>query len=155
MNDTTRELGAALGVAVLGSVAASRYSSGIADAISGFRPRIKRRRGRRSAGPCRRRRALPQAIGAELASAAEHAFVSGIHFAAITGAVLAAGAALMVLRFLPRHIVQQGATHDVVSAAEDMAELGLGGALPVFADTPLGDDDAVEVTSRGATRTPA
>ena len=30
MNDATRELGAALGVAVLGSVAASRYSAGIA-----------------------------------------------------------------------------------------------------------------------------
>ena len=37
--------------------------------------------------------------------------------------------------------------HDAVSAAEDMAELGLGGALPVFADTPLGDDDAVEVVA--------
>ncbi len=34
MNDATRELGAALGVAVLGSVAASRYSAGIASAIA-------------------------------------------------------------------------------------------------------------------------
>src|SRR5205807_6934869 len=34
MNDATRELGAALGVAVLGSVAASRYSSGIKGAIA-------------------------------------------------------------------------------------------------------------------------
>ena len=31
--------------------------------------------------------------------------------------------------------------HDAVSAAEDVAELGLGGALPVFADTPIGDED--------------
>jgi EmrB/QacA subfamily drug resistance transporter len=155
MNDTTRELGAALGVAVLGSIAASRYSSGIADAISGLPAADQAAAGASLGGALQTAARLPQAIGAELASAAEHAFVSGIHFAAITGALLAAGAALMVLKFLPRHIVQQGATHDSVSAAEDMAELGLGGALPVFADTPLGDDDAVEVAPQGATRTPA
>ena len=145
MNDTTRELGAALGVAVLGSVAASRYSAGIADAISGLPAADQAAAGASLGGALQTAARLPQAIGAELASAAEHAFVSGIHFAAITGAVLAAGAALMVLKFLPRHIVQQGAMHDAVSAAEDVAELGLGGALPVFADTPLGDDDVVEV----------
>ena len=38
MNDATRELGAALGVAVLGSIAASRYSAGIADAIGHLSP---------------------------------------------------------------------------------------------------------------------
>ncbi len=38
MNDATRELGAALGVAVLGSVAASRYSAGIANAIAPLSP---------------------------------------------------------------------------------------------------------------------
>ena len=36
MNDATRELGAALGVAVLGSIAASRYSSEITSAVSGL-----------------------------------------------------------------------------------------------------------------------
>src|SRR4029078_9588422 len=34
MNDATRELGAALGIAVLGSIAASRYATQIAPAIS-------------------------------------------------------------------------------------------------------------------------
>ena len=36
MNDATREFGAALGVAVLGSIAASRYGSQIATAVSGL-----------------------------------------------------------------------------------------------------------------------
>ena len=36
MNDATRELGAALGIAVLGSVAASRYASSIAPALRGL-----------------------------------------------------------------------------------------------------------------------
>jgi Na+/melibiose symporter-like transporter len=145
MNDTTRELGAALGVAVLGSVAASRYSAGIADAIAGLPADAQAAAGASLGGALQTAARLPQELGAELASAAEHAFVSGIHVAAITGAVLAAAAALMVLRFLPRQITQQGAMHDAVSSAEDVAELGLGGTLPVFADTPLGDDDAVGV----------
>ena len=34
MNDATRELGAALGVAVLGSVAASRYGSGLGSVVT-------------------------------------------------------------------------------------------------------------------------
>src|SRR5207248_1717856 len=38
MNDATRELGAALGIAILGSVAASRYSSGISGAIAHLSP---------------------------------------------------------------------------------------------------------------------
>ena len=36
MNDATRELGAALGIAVLGSVAASRYSSRPRPALHGL-----------------------------------------------------------------------------------------------------------------------
>ncbi len=36
MNDATRELGAALGIAVLGSVAASRYASSVAPALRGL-----------------------------------------------------------------------------------------------------------------------
>ena len=36
MNDTTRELGGALGVAVLGSIVTSRYAAGIADDIAGL-----------------------------------------------------------------------------------------------------------------------
>jgi hypothetical protein len=56
--------------------------------------------------------------------------------AAFTGGVLAGCAALAVLRFLPRQIVQHGAMRSGVSAAEDVAELALAGARPVFADTP-------------------
>jgi Na+/melibiose symporter-like transporter len=41
MNDATRELGAALGVAVLGSVAASRYSSGIRSAVVHLAPSVQ------------------------------------------------------------------------------------------------------------------
>jgi EmrB/QacA subfamily drug resistance transporter len=139
MNDATRELGAALGVAVLGSVAASRYSSGIRTAVAPLAPAVQAA-ARTSLGTALQAAArLPQDASTRLISAADHAFVSGIHFAAITGALLAACAATFVLKFLPRHIVQHGALRGAVESAEDVAELALAGIPPLFADT--GEDD--------------
>jgi hypothetical protein len=57
-----------------------------------------------------------------------------------TGAALAAIAAVVVYRSLPRHIEQHGAARGAVEAVEDVAELGIAGVPPVFADTP-GDTD--------------
>ncbi len=142
MNDATRELGAALGVAVLGSVAASRYSTGIASAVSHLSAADQSTATASLGAALQTAARLPQDLAAPLVSAAENAFITGIHVAAFTGAVLCAVAALIVLRFLPRQIVQQGAMHDAVSSAEDMAELGLGGVLPVFADTAASDRTA-------------
>ena len=54
MNDTTRELGGALGVAVLGSLVTSQYTSGVADAAAaaaGAGPRDRRGQHRRRARP--------------------------------------------------------------------------------------------------------
>src|SRR6185503_14171661 len=82
---------------------------------------------------------LPPDAASRLTSGAERAFVSGIHFAAFTGAILAAGGALMVLRFLPRHIAQHGAELGPVEALEDAAELGIAGIPPVFADAGAAD----------------
>ena len=88
---------------------------------------------------------LPQNLAEPLVSAAEHAFVDGIHLAAFTGSVLCACAALAVLKFMPHQIEQHGAMHDAVSSTEDMAELGIGGVLPVFADTAVAEDVATEL----------
>ena len=144
MNDATRELGAALGVAVLGSVAASRYSAGIAHAIAPLSPGDQATASASLGAALQTAARLPQALAGPLVSAAEHAFVSGIHIAAFTGAVLCACAALVSLKFMPQRIEQHGAMHDAASAAEDAAELGLGGALPVFADTAFGDAAVVD-----------
>jgi fucose permease len=40
VNDTSRELGSAIGIAVLGSVLNARYRSGLADALTGFPPEV-------------------------------------------------------------------------------------------------------------------
>ena len=138
MNDATRELGAALGVAVLGSIAASRYGSGIGDAVARLAP-ADQAAARTSLGAALQAAShLPSDVAGQLVSASQQAFVDGIHVAAFAGACLAASAALLVWRFLPRHIEQHGALESAAAAAEDVAELALAGVPPVFADTGAG-----------------
>lgn len=136
MNDATRELGAALGVAVLGSVAASRYGSGLGSVAGALRAADRSRALGSLAGALQTAGRLPQAAATRLTLGAERAFVSGIHFAAFTGALLATTAAFIVYRFLPHDIAQHGAVHGPVEALEEVAELAFAGVPPVFADTP-------------------
>jgi EmrB/QacA subfamily drug resistance transporter len=150
MNDATRELGAALGVAVLGSVAASRYSSGVRSVITTLSPGDRAAARTSLAGALQTATRLPGEAASQLVSGAEHAFISGIHFAAVTGAILAAVAGLIILRFLPRQIAQHGALRGPVASMEDAAELGLAGIPPAFTDTPGPDADTV--TARDSTR---
>jgi EmrB/QacA subfamily drug resistance transporter len=144
MNDATRELGAALGVAVFGSLAASRYGSGLGSSISSLSAADQAGARTSLAGALQTAGHLPAGAAARLVAGADHAFVSGIHVAAIAGAVLAASAALLVLRFLPRHIDQHGAERTAVEALEDVAELGLGGVPPIYAATTAVGDPARE-----------
>jgi EmrB/QacA subfamily drug resistance transporter len=128
MNDATRELGAALGVAVLGSLAASRYGHSINRAIATIP--IGSRSAVRSSLPSALEQAktLTQSEASAVTTAAQHAFVDGIHFAVTAGATLAAIAAIVVFRYLPHE-----ATHEsAVESVEHMAELGVGGTLPAF-----------------------
>jgi EmrB/QacA subfamily drug resistance transporter len=134
MNDASRELGAALGVAVLGSIAASRYASGLGDAIAHLAPGDQAAARTSLGGALQTASHLPRDIAAQVSTAATHAFVSGIHLAAFAGACLAACAALLVWRFLPHRIEQHGALEGRVGAAEDAAELALAGVPPVFGD---------------------
>jgi hypothetical protein len=135
MNDATRELGAALGVAVLGSIAASRYGAGLGSSISSLSPADQATARTSLAGALQTAGHLPADAATRLVSGADHAFVSGIHFAATAGAILAAAAAVIVLRFLPRHIDQHGAERTGVEALEDVVELGIAGVPPTYADT--------------------
>jgi hypothetical protein len=137
-------------------VAASRYSSGIRTAIDQLAP-ADQAAARTSLGSALDAASrLPADVASRVTAAADRAFVSGIHFAAVTGAALAACAALLVLRFVPRSIAQHGALHGAVGAAEDMAELGLAGVPPIFADAPIRDgpgDDARPKPGRTSDRT--
>lgn len=101
INDTTRELGGALGVAVLGSVVASRFSSHIGSALDGLPEGVAAQARTGLAGSLRAAAELGGDQGARLAAAGKDAFMSGLHVSALVGAVAAAVAAVVVSRLLP------------------------------------------------------
>lgn len=134
MNDATRELGAALGVAVLGSVASSHYGAAL-DKLAVGLPASARSTARASiAGALQVASRLPGRAGTRLADGAQHAFVGGIQLAVTAGAILAVVAAVIVMRYLPHQLAPEGALHGPVEAIEDVAELGLAGIPTAFGD---------------------
>jgi hypothetical protein len=50
------------------------------------------------------------------------------------GAILAAVSAVIVYRYLPHTMGDEGAMHGPIESMEDAAELGLAGTPPIFAD---------------------
>jgi Na+/melibiose symporter-like transporter len=134
MNDATRELGAALGVAVMGSVAASKYAGAIDRLTAGLGGPARQTARSSLAGALRVASQQPPAVGHALRQGAQSAFIDGIHFAVTLGAVLAWSAAVIVVRYLPKRIAHQGAARSATDAVENVMELGLGGVEPVFAD---------------------
>jgi MFS transporter, DHA2 family, integral membrane protein len=135
MNDATRELGAALGVAVLGSIAASQYSAKVQPLVATLPASIRSTATSSIAGAIQTANGLRGAAGRALTLGAQHAFVDGLHFAVTVGAVLAAIASVIVYRYLPRVLAPEGALHGPVESLENVAELGLGGVPPDFAET--------------------
>jgi EmrB/QacA subfamily drug resistance transporter len=98
-NDTTRELGGALGVAVLGSLVTSQFTSGMEGAL-GDVPEQVRDVAEGSLGGALalvRDGALP----ATIVDAAKSAFVDGFTLAATVAAVVVGLAAIAVLKLLP------------------------------------------------------
>jgi EmrB/QacA subfamily drug resistance transporter len=94
VNDTTRELGGALGVAIVGSIMSSLYASRLSDALPGGVPAPVAAAARDSLG------AAVQA-GAAVADPAREAFVRAMSQASIVVAVVAALGALVAWRHLP------------------------------------------------------
>ncbi len=133
MNDATRELGAALGVAVLGSIAASQYSSALHGAVTGLPASARSAAQSSIAGALHVAHGLSHAAGQALSFTARNAFVDGIHVAALAGAILAVIAAFVTNRYLPRSLAPEGAAHSPVTEIEDV-ELGFGGLPPAYAD---------------------
>ncbi|MGZ6908718.1 MAG: DHA2 family efflux MFS transporter permease subunit [Acidimicrobiia bacterium] len=135
MNDATRELGAALGIAILGSVAASHYTTKIAPLLRGLSASDQSTARTSIAGALRVASTLPDRAGRVLAAGADRAFVDGIHLAVSVGAILARISAVIVFKFLPHSLTPAGAMSGPIESLEEAAEFGIGGVLPVFADT--------------------
>jgi EmrB/QacA subfamily drug resistance transporter len=120
MNDTTRELGGALGVAVLGSLVTSTYTASITGALGNVSGANRRLAETGLVGSFNVARTIGGRGQVVLVDAAKHAFMDGVHVATLTGAAVVALAAIAGWRLLPR-------------------------TMPDLADLPLpGDDVATE-----------
>ena len=147
MNDATRELGAALGVAVLGSITGTHYASAIERGIGGLTGAQQVTVRGSLAGADQVAATLPKAAGEALQLTAQEAFIGGIHLAVSVGALSALVAAGLVLKFLPRSVTHEGAMHSSVEALEATAELVTGGAMPIVEDDLEYDDEAPATTA--------
>jgi EmrB/QacA subfamily drug resistance transporter len=104
VNDTTRELGGTLGVAVVGSVFASFYGSQLVTKLSGLPvPQFALNIAKQSIGAAfvvADRAPTPRAGGA-IRAAAQSAFMSGFHAGALAAAAVAFATAIAAWVFLP------------------------------------------------------
>ncbi len=129
MNDTTREIGGALGVAILGSITTAVYSSRIVgdpgfQALQAASPAaadaVKDSVGSASIVASQ----LPAEIGQQITAAANSAFIHAIDRTTIIGAIVALLGAGIAYRFLPAH----------ADGDEAIAELVDGTALRLLDD---------------------
>ena len=121
MNDTTRELGGALGIAVLGSLVTSQFSSSLSRALASLPPQAAAVARTSLAGALSVAARMGPA-GEELARAARQAFVDGMSIAVTAGAAVIAVAAVTALRFLPAQAQEVEATRTDESTEVDELE---------------------------------
>jgi EmrB/QacA subfamily drug resistance transporter len=100
-NDATRELGAALGVAVLGSLAASKFASGLHNVTARLSKADQQTARSSLSDALAVARRLPHPASTVVEHGAKSAFVDGIHLACWLGAALTLTAVGVVLRYLP------------------------------------------------------
>jgi hypothetical protein len=141
MNDTTRQVGGALGVAVIGSVFASQYAPAVTanlaklplpaaaldaatDSINGAFAVAARAGG----DP----KAIDTPVGVQIADAARDAFSSSMGRGLLVSAAIALVGALVALIFLPAHAAP---VPDAVAADED-------DAVEALTATPMGGAEA-------------
>lgn len=102
MNDTTRELGGALGVAILGSLLATVYGSDIASALGSLPGDLAAQADSGLAGALQVAETIGGPAGTALAEAGRSAFVEGLRLATLAAAGFLLVGAGVARRFLPR-----------------------------------------------------
>jgi EmrB/QacA subfamily drug resistance transporter len=132
VNDTTRQVGGAMGVAIIGSVLASTYGIKISDFLAGTpAPAAAVTAAKGSIGGAFGVAAeLPQQLSSSLISTANHAFVEAIHRGVVVAAIATAAGALVAWFYLPARARQ----HDVHEQDEEY-QAEWGAAVEPRADT--------------------
>jgi MFS transporter, DHA2 family, multidrug resistance protein len=104
VNDTTRQVGGALGVAVLGSVMTSTYGPQVASALTHSGVNVApadAKSAKDGLGFALQLAGSRRGLGAGFVADAQSAFVVGMHHAVIVGAAAAFIGALIVIKWLP------------------------------------------------------
>jgi Na+/melibiose symporter-like transporter len=120
MNDTTRELGGSLGVAVLGSVLASQYAAHVSTATTALTAGAAGTVKASLAGALHVAGALPAEQANSLAAAARSAWMNGLTVSMVVGAVIIAAAALIARVGLPAsRVADEADTVDFIAIVGD------------------------------------
>jgi len=103
VNDTTREVGGTLGVAIIGSVLNSGYGSHVVAALTGLGapPAVARDAGQSVVAGVITAAHFPAALQPAAADAVRQAFMTGIHQGSLVAAGVTAVATIAALAFLP------------------------------------------------------
>jgi EmrB/QacA subfamily drug resistance transporter len=146
MNDTTRQVGGALGVAIIGSVLSSVYRPGIGSKLTALgAPQAAIDIARDSVGGAVQAAArLPEPLRDAVTSAAKHEFVDGLQLALLAGAVVVVAAAAIVFAFLPARAGDVRELHAVEGPLDGIASLTFAGAEGLLEETA---EDALEDAS--------
>jgi EmrB/QacA subfamily drug resistance transporter len=109
VNDTTRQMGGAIGVAVLGSLAVSQFSSEMSRLLGAILPASLLSQARMGIAQAVGVAAEPaaQPFAGRIESAAKAAFVSGFHLAAVVAAIVILIAAAAVVIWLPARATRE------------------------------------------------
>jgi EmrB/QacA subfamily drug resistance transporter len=121
MNDTTRELGGALGVAVLGSLVASRYDTKLKPALDLLPDNLLGKAQDSLAGALQAAGELGGTDAARVSDIAREAYVAGMHLAAIIAGCVALLASGIVYRKLPGGNPHQTGAAEVGPRSTDAA----------------------------------
>lgn len=124
VNDTTREIGGAMGIAILGSLFAAAYADRLRPQLpDGVPGEVARIITESLAGAIAVAEQLGGAVGQALASAAQQAFVEAMAMTTVVGAVIAFGGVLVAVVWMPH----RPSDHvDVARAADSGGALVLG-----------------------------
>jgi EmrB/QacA subfamily drug resistance transporter len=128
MNDTTREVGTTLGVAVLGSILSSGYTSNLGPVVAALPAPARQTAEGSLAGALGVAREVGGTQGAAIVDAAKSAWADGLHLSMLIGAGIVLFAAAIAARYLPGK--PAGATDEAIDLDGFDDELD---GIPAFA----------------------
>jgi EmrB/QacA subfamily drug resistance transporter len=119
MNDTTRQIGGALGVAILGSIMSSVYTSSLAAAVGGVPAKVAEAATSSLGAALQAGARIGGKAGEALVTAAKTSFIEGMDRGLVVGAAVALVGALVSLIWLPSRARPVGADEGAPQAVDE------------------------------------